>query len=387
MSELGTSIDGKRLGGYLRGVREDRRLSLDIVAEMSDGYPERITKSHLSRIENGQATPSFSRMFTLSQIYGIPVASLAEQLEVDLIRGMTPAAHATKPDTELLEEARKLRVGGRYREALQLYGTVLDRTYHEGKDLVELQLHRVNCLVLMGRYFSAKEECELLLGSPALSTKQHVIALQYLVNCCYRMGRYTVAGMALDRAKLVMQELPEGHRLHAGLAGLEGRLLHSMGQYGQAVGCFRKSVALFEEMKQGFAACRDRLNLGVALADLGCVAEARVHLNKVVETARKEGYDRQRVYAMSALGILAYREDDYDLAESRCLQSNRIARPRKYFALIFQNCYYLWRIALARNDQAAATSNERTLRAYLSRVEEHLPEAVDYRSHLTGGQG
>ena len=100
----------------------------------------------------------------------------------------------------------------------------------------------------------------------------------------------------------------------------------------------------------------------------------------------KEGFDRHSAFAMSALGILAYRENDLDLAESRCLQSNQIARPREYFALIFQNCYYLWRIALSRNDQASATSNERTLRAYLSRVEEHLPEAVAYRDHLTGGE-
>ena len=105
MSELGSNIDSKRLGGYLRGLREGRKLSLDTVEEMSVGYPERITKSHLSRIENGQAIPSFSRMFTLSQIYGIPVASMAEQFEVDLILGMMPPGSETKSDTELLEEA------------------------------------------------------------------------------------------------------------------------------------------------------------------------------------------------------------------------------------------------------------------------------------------
>ena len=385
MSDGGTTIDGKRLGGYLRVLREGQKLSLDAVEEMSVGYPERITKSHLSRIENGQAMPSFSRMFTLSQIYGIPVASLAEQFEVDLIRGMTPSDFVHKTDEDILAEAAKLRVAGRYRKALQFYGVLLDRTDDEGAGLNQLRLHRVNCLVLLGRYHAAKEECELLLGSPELSTEQRIIALQYLVNCCFRMGRYTVAGMALERAKLEMKELPEGHRLHAFVTDLEGRLLHIMGRYEPASDCFRKSLALFEGKNDRFNACRNRLNLGTALGDLGRNAEARVHLTKVVEIARKDGFDRLRASATSALGILAYREGEIDLAESRCLQSNQVARPREYFALIFQNCYYLWRVALSRNDQAAATSNERTLRAYLSRVEEQLPEAVEYRSHLTGG--
>lgn len=387
VNEGGTTIDIKRLGGYLRGLREGRKLSLDAVEEMSVGYPERITKSHLSRIENGQAMPTFSRMFTLSQIYGIPVASLAEQFEVDLIRGMVPSDIDTKSDADLLEAASKLRIAGRYREALQFYGVVLDRTHHEGADLIELRLNRINCLVMLGRFHSAKEDVELLLGSPDLSAEQRVIALQYLVNCCFRMGRYTVAKMALENAKLEIAVLPEDHRLHAYLVGLEGRLLNVLGQHEPAVACFRKSLALFEAMNQGFYACRNRLFLGSTLADMGRNAEARLHLNKVIETARKEGFERQRAYALGALGVLAYRENDQELAESRCLQSNHIARPREYFGLIFQNCYYLWRIALARDDQAAVISNERTLRAYLSRVEEHLPEAVEYRSHLTGGEG
>ena len=69
---------------YLRRIREERRLSLAAVEKMSHGLPERVTKSHLSRLENGQATPSFARMYTLSMIYGIPVSSLADRFELYL---------------------------------------------------------------------------------------------------------------------------------------------------------------------------------------------------------------------------------------------------------------------------------------------------------------
>jgi len=79
-----TAIDNKRFGEYLRRIREERRLSLTAVERMSRGLPERVTKSHLSRLENGQVSPSFARIYTLSMIYGIPVSSLADRFELCL---------------------------------------------------------------------------------------------------------------------------------------------------------------------------------------------------------------------------------------------------------------------------------------------------------------
>ena len=68
--------DIRRFGRHLRSIREARKLSLDAVEELASGYPEQVTKSHLSRIENGQAEPSFRRMYTLGRIYGVSVTSL-----------------------------------------------------------------------------------------------------------------------------------------------------------------------------------------------------------------------------------------------------------------------------------------------------------------------
>ena len=78
-------------------------------------------------------------------------------------------------------------------------------------------------------------------------------------------------------------------------------------------------------------------------------------------------------------------EDDLDSAEAFCLRSNGIARPREYVSVVFRNCYYLWRISRARNDTAGIRTNERSLRTYLTRVEDFLPEAQAYRDHLSRG--
>ena len=124
--------DAKRFGKYLREIRVERRMSLDAVEEMSLGLPERVTKSHLSRIENGQAVPSFPRMFTLSQIYGVPVSSLAERFELCLKAQMIPPTAAGKSKEEILEEARKLRRGGRHVEVPSRFAAVTRRSSKVG---------------------------------------------------------------------------------------------------------------------------------------------------------------------------------------------------------------------------------------------------------------
>ena len=46
----------------------------------------------------------------------------------------------------------------------------------------------------------------------------------------------------------------------------------------------------------------------------------------------------------------------------------------------------LWRIAQAREDEAAIKTNERTLRTYLTRVEDYMPEAEEFSAFLGGGK-
>jgi transcriptional regulator with XRE-family HTH domain len=104
-----TAQGNAAFGSYLKKVREGRRLSLDAVEELSAGFPEKVTKSHLSRIENGLALPSFPRLMALSHIYGMPIASLAERYELDLRRGMSPVDLGGKSDEEVLEEIERLR--------------------------------------------------------------------------------------------------------------------------------------------------------------------------------------------------------------------------------------------------------------------------------------
>ena len=100
--------------------------------------------------------------------------------------------------------------------------------------------------------------------------------------------------------------------------------------------------------------------------------------------AEDSGYDKLKALALSHLAVVAHCLKELDSAETYALRSNSIARAREYTSIVFRNCFYLREIALAREDETAVRSYERTLKTYLSRVEADLPEAIRFRARLAG---
>jgi transcriptional regulator with XRE-family HTH domain len=382
----------RSFGGYLRRVREGRRLSLDAVEEMSQGFPERLTKSHLSRIETGQAIPTFPKLFALSRIYGVPVASMAERFDLELQRGAMVTDISGKSDEEAKAEAFSLIRSGRHLEALTLCTGVLERMGDPGRDAarvkihLDLRLYEIDCLIKLDRHEMAKAGCEEVLGHPGLNLEQRLMSLHYFVLCCNRLRRFTVARMALDGIEKELDAPGAPPRLRADIASARASVLRSMGLASEAAAGFRQAMELYEALQDPFEACRASANLGLMLFETGDPAAAKERLEAALRVAEGSGYDRLRAVVMSHLSMVACESKDYASAEAMALRSNAIARPREYLSLVFRNCYYLWKVALARGDDAGTKLNERTLRVYMSRLEEDLPEASAFRRHLAGGE-
>lgn len=383
---------GKRFGMYLRKVREGRRLSLDAVEELSAGQVERVTKSHLSRIENGQATPSFTRLVTLSRIYGVPVTSLAERFEIDLRRQTSPEALAELGEAEIIEKAKGFVLAGRYLEALGLFEAALDRRAEAAAPaasqppLVELRLHRVNCWIHLDCYGTAKEECEEILGLADLSANHRIVALENLIWCCVGLGRYAVALMALERAEAAAEAGPPElvDRRRADLAAHRGFIHMSTGSARDAVAAYRKALELYASIPVPLEHVRSQINLGAALIDAGELGAARKALEQGLAQAEASGFDRLTALALGNLALAAYRKKDLAAAESYALRSNKLARSLEYLPLVFRNCFYLWKISRLRDDEPGVKANERTLRAYVTRVEGSSPEVKAFRAFLAG---
>lgn len=376
---------GRSFGRYLRQIREDRRLSLDAVEERSFGFPGRVTKSHLSRIETGQAVPTFPRMFTLSRIYGVPITQLAERFDLDLRTEMFPPHSADISDA--LTRARAYIEAGRYAESLQMLDAARNAELRaDSKRTAKIHLGRITCLLHLGSYHSAKDEAELFLSRPKIPVEQRISGLYHLAQSGYRLGRFPVAELALAEAQRHLRQLEEEHPHHAMLAMLQGNLAIQMDQPAEAAQAYRQALQKFELQDNGFEACRTRLNLTSALIQTGHKQEAKRQLVRIVEKSRQQGWDRLTALALSNLALIAFNAQEYSAAEAYCLQSNTIARSRDYLPVVFRNCYYLWRMAQEHNDAPAVRTNLRTLKTYINRLEDALPEAEAFRAHLAGSE-
>ncbi len=376
-------------GRYLRRIREDRKLSLDAVEEMTTGYPEPVTKSHLSRIENGRAVPTFPRMFALCQVYGVPISSMAERFETDLRRVESVNVDGLTDD-EIFERLTELRNCGRYDAALDVTTALMEQLRDRDAGF-ELESSRrvaewhVNCLIHLGRFETAKIQCEDLLGLFPEDSRQHLNVLLSFIRCSYRLGRFTVALMGLNRVDAMLEAHEWPLRVVGVAESVRGPAFFTMGAYDRAIECFERVIRIFGDLDDQFEVCRARINLGTTLIELGKLGAALRHLVNATRVAEKRKYTRLHTLGLSFLAVVHYRKEDLESAEKYAIRSNVIARRQDYFSLVFKNSFYLWRCASRTGDRAAVVSHEKSLRALENRLRDDLPELAEYRRLREGG--
>lgn len=389
MGGTGQAPDAERFGSYLRQVRESRKLSLDAVEEMAVGYADRITKSHLSRIENGHAEPTFRRMYALSQIYGVPVTMFAERFEMELLLEDFDEDGKTGP-TQSLDAARHLEVEGRFLEALKIYDSILaGREADSAPDparTARLRLRKARCLLKLERFRLAKEECESILDDATLAGRHRAEGFYSLGIACFRLGRMSIAKLALDKAASIASDLEDADRILAAIMNTRGNIAATLGQFDEALRSYDSALGAYSADRHPFEWCDIRQNCANALLSLGDLEAAREALVEVVRLSESRGYERQLAVAVSTLGALHWQCGELEAAETCCIRSNAIARPREFISLVFRNCFYLWKIAITRNDEVSRAANERTLRSYMARTDNSLQELAEFRGYLSGGE-
>lgn len=376
-------------GAYLKKLRETRRLSLDAVEELSATFPEKVTKSHLSRIENGLALPNFPRLMAMSHIYGVPIASLAERYEIELRRSMKPVELNGKSDDAVLKEFEGLFYSGDFNEALILVWALTDRLRASGGPedaAVGLRLKIIVCLMKLGRYEFAKSQCEDILSGPKIQESTRLRTLQLYANACFRLQLHDVALWALDACEQGAHHVGGSGRFRADVLALRGNLHQDAARPDDALAAYEKALEIYSAAGEAYEVLTVRLNMAVAETDCARLDSARDMLEALLLVLEAGQHERLRAQALSHLGVIHFRNKRFDAAEGFAIKSNSIARPREYHAIVFRNCFYLWQIAKARGDDGALRLNERTLKSYLARIEESLPELDEFRRLSAGDQ-
>jgi tetratricopeptide (TPR) repeat protein len=375
-------------GGYLKKLRETRRLSLDAVEELSAAFPEKVTKSHLSRIENGLALPTFPRLMAMSHIYGVRIASLAERYEIELRRSMRPAELDGKSDESVLHEFEGLFYSGDFNEALILVWALADRVRVRGDEdlILDLRLKIIVCLMKLGRYEFAKSQCEEILSRPAIAESTRLRTLQLFATACARLQLHQVALLALDECERGAHHVGGSGRFRADILMLRGNLYQQTARPEESLALYAKALDIYTELGVTYDVLTVRLNIAVAEIECGRLDSARGMLEGLLLVLEAEQHERLRALALSHLAVIHFKNGKLDNAERFAIKANSIARPREYNTIVFMNCFYLWKIAKAKDDAGAARLNERSLRSYLARVEESLPELEEFRRITAGDQ-
>jgi tetratricopeptide (TPR) repeat protein len=324
----------------------------------------------------------------MSHIYGVPIASLAERYEIELRRSMKPAELNGKTDAAVLREFEGLFYSGDFNEALILVRALTDRVRERGGEVtaLDLRLKIIVCLMKLGRHEFAKNQCEEILSSTGVSESTRLRALQLFATACFRLQLHQVALLALDECERGADHVAGSGRFRADVLALRGNLHRDLARPVDALAAYEKALEIYSAAGEAYEVLTVRMNMAVAEADCTRLDSARDMLETLLLVLEAGQHERLRAQALSRLAVIHFRQGRLDAAEGFAIKSNAISRPREYHDIVFRNCFYLWKIAKARDDDGSVRLNERTLRSYMARIEEPLPELVEFRRIIAGDQ-
>ncbi|WP_445398897.1 helix-turn-helix domain-containing protein [Streptomyces sp. LE64] len=137
------SADPVRVGARLRASRKAQGLTIEQIAAATG-----LTRGFLSRVERDETSPSVTTLVTLCQVLSLPVGSLFEDADTEVVR---------------LESAPHLNMGGhgvvdrmvtpRAQSKIQILRSHLEPGAHGGQ-----QLYTVNCEVEVLHVFDGEVE-------------------------------------------------------------------------------------------------------------------------------------------------------------------------------------------------------------------------------------
>ncbi len=372
----------KRFGSYIRALRESRRLTLEDVERLTLQEPEPVTRSLLSRLENGKARVSALKLMALSRLYRVRLGLLAERLELshELAR-LEQEGLDQWPLDDLLARARQAGLAGEVARALLLYEQAEVRALESGspRPRARSRIGTARALAAAGRFHAARAILDDLMAE-TLAPEDRAWALFLVVRVAFGLGQPLLARAAHAALREVPRPWPA--EIEAGASALNAQCLEADGQLDAALEAWLQAIdgarrgGELQLEAAGMAALaaierrRGRLPQAVDWARRArAVAEARglsqVVVQALVEEARVEGLRRRS-----------------DAARALLAQARRLARKLDLAPELFDVYLELWRLGVRERDQAEARAALRSLRHVVRFLESFPTGAEDVRPLL-----
>jgi transcriptional regulator with XRE-family HTH domain len=372
-----------RFGSYLRALRESRKLTLQDVERGTLHDTEPVTRSLLSRLENGKTSVSALKLLALSRLYGVGFGLLAERLELDqdLAEEDREELAGLEPE-DLLARARDAGLKGRIHRALLLYEraeaeSLGDRSRRPAR--VRARLGVARSLLAAGRFRSA---CRVLedLSADDLEPRDRAWAYFLLCRGHQHLGRQLMARavfaaleeLGATRPQEIETQMPA---LRAELAAAEGRL-------GEALEGWLEALDAARQASDAHAETYSLLCLAATERRRENHAAAIAWAERGRALAQSLGFPFLLVKLWTETGRIERERAQPDLARRAWTTGRRLARSLELYPDLFEIYLELWRLAGQQHNDAEQRACLRSLR-HLSRFLETLPpEARELRPHL-----
>lgn len=377
MEEEEDVIEGnRRFGRYLKSVREARRLTLVDVARLTAGESEPISRSLLSRVENGKASVSALKLLALARTYRVSVGLLAERLEVDVDESALTRESVETWDTEkLLERAAQAGEAGQVHRALVLYEMAEAREAAGASDAsarARARLGVCRALYAAGKLRLARDQVEEVLADE-MEAPERAWALYFLAKIALDLDQ-TLLAEAAERA-LRNTTPPRPDEIEACLPYFEAELLSRGERWPEAVEAWIRALDAARRYAQPAAEARAQLRLAASERARARITQSAEWCARSIATAETHGLSQLKVQALLEEGRIHLARRRKDLARQSWSRAKRLARALDLHRDLFDLYVETWRLAEADDDRELARTALRSLRSLL-RFVEYVPLSV-----------
>ncbi len=368
---------GWRLGEFLRACREERRLSLRQVERLSNAFSEPIANSYLANCERGRFVPSVQKLLTLSKVFGIPLQSFVDRIDLEQYDALKPDLDSFEACRDLgIEEAQRGNLGRAFacfERALEL----LER--QSGAPLPRLTAEIDLAIVLkrMGKHSAARDSLERVLRRREMPPALRVRALDILAGVHRELGNLTLALVFAGEAERAARTCGEP-RLRPHTCNTLANIYYDLGDDASAAPRYERAMREFRRAGETTGLLVAASNLGNCLLRLGRREEGLARLEEALETARREDAKRLTADILGYMARAHFQAGDFVSARRQALDSIEIARRGDYFDTLFCDHFYLWRMARAEGKERDEGIYLRSLKYFRTKLESTLPELEEF---------
>jgi tetratricopeptide (TPR) repeat protein len=382
-----TRVPSRRLGDYLRRLREGYGYTLRKVEERAQALGESIDNSQLSRFEKGKAVPSFEKIRALARIFNVTVQNFSDVLDLEEFAPFKPEGD----DYEALMNAgRDLHARGEHGKAFVTYERALEvadglaEETARAEQAAAARWAMAAALKQLGKLSLTEAELRSIFRDRKhLGRRTHVRCLLELSHVHRQLGDLYIAALL---CKECLDLTVQGGDLETQASVLNhlGSIHNDEEDFENARIYYERALQLFESL--GFQRLRltALTNLGGCLVFLDRFDEGVAKLQEAHALARRNGYRRISALSTNRLGEAFFVRGDYESARSHLADSDALAsRPEEtYNDILFGNAFLRWQIARREGNRTGETIAFGQLRRLRSRIERKFPEVLDFDRYV-----